>query len=88
MKIKEVTIAKEVKIKIYRKHGVRFCEVKDVLMLNPLVRRARDGKYVAINNVERFLTVIFSCIDGIADIITAYPSSEWQKVLFKQKMRR
>jgi len=85
MIIKEVVIDKEVKVKIYNKHGIRFIEVKEMLLDKPLVRRTRDGKYMAINLVERYITVIFSYYGGIADIITAYPSSDWQIKLFKKK---
>lgn len=88
MIIKDVAIDKEVKVKVYTKHNVRFNEIKEVLLNNPLLRKTKDGRYIAINNVGKHLTVIFSCIDGIADIVTAYPSSDWQIKLFKRRQRK
>ncbi len=85
MIIKEVVIDKKVKIKIYHKHGIRFKEAKEALLNKPLVRKIRDGKYMAVNLVERYITIIFSHENGIADIVTAYPSSDWQIKLFKKK---
>lgn len=85
MIIKEVVIDKEVKVKIYNKHNIRFREAREVLLNKPLVKRTRDGKYMAVNRVERYITVIFSYHNGIADIVTTYPSSDWQIKLFKRK---
>ena len=87
MRIKQVMIAKEVKIKISRKHGIKFKEIKEVLLNNPLVRRTRDGKYIALNVVERYLTVVFAYSNYAADIVTAYPSSDWQIKLFKKRRK-
>lgn len=88
MIIKEIVIDKKVKVKIYNKHSIRFREIKAVLMNNPLARRTRDGKYMAVNRIERYITVIFSYDNGLADIVTAYPSSDWQIKLYKRKVRK
>ena len=85
MIIKKVVIDKKVKMKIYHKHNIRFREVSEVFLHKPLVKRTRDGKYMAVNIVGRYVTIIFSYNNGIADIITAYPSSNWQIKLFKRK---
>ena len=85
MIITEVVIDKEVNAKVYNKHSIRFKEAKDVLLNKPLVKRTKDGRYMAVNLVERYVTVIFSYYNGIADIVTAYPSSDWQIKLFKRK---
>ena len=85
MIIKKVIIDKEVKVKIYCKHGVYFREVREALLNNPLVMRTRNERYMALNFAGRHITVIFSFFKGIADIVTAYPSSDWQVKLFKNK---
>jgi len=85
MNIKAVVIDKFVKIKIYHKHGIKFKEIKELFLNNPWVRRTRDNKYMAINLAQRYITVVFTYNQGIADIITAYPSSNWQIRMFKRK---
>ncbi len=84
MLVKEVQIDKKVEYKIYKKHGVIFYEIKNGLLSKPYVRKTKDGRYLAITKFNRFITVIFTYEKGIADIITAYPSSEWQIKLFKR----
>ena len=85
MIVRKVIIGRDVKIKTYYKHGVRFREIREALLNKPLLRKTRDGKYMAINLVERYMTIIFAYYGGTADIITAYPSSNWQIKLFKRK---
>ena len=85
MLIKEIQIDKKVEYKIYKKHGVIFYEVKNGLLSKPYFRKTKDEKYLAITKFNRFITVIFTYENGIADIITAYPSSEWQIKLFKRR---
>jgi len=84
MLIKEIQIDKKVEYKIYKKHGVIFYEVKNGLLSKPYFRKTKNGKYVAITKFNRFITVIFACENGIADIITAYPSPVWQIKLFRR----
>ena len=85
MLIKEIQIDKKVEYKIYKKHGVIFYEVKNGLLSKPYFRKTKDEKYLAITKFNRFITVIFTYENGIADIITAYPSLEWQIKLFKRR---
>ena len=85
MIIKEVQIDKETKYKIYKKHGIMFNEIKNILLSNLHIRKTKDNKYMAIGKYNRYLTIIFKYKNGIADIITAYPSSNWQIKLFKRK---
>ena len=85
MIIKEVVISPRVKVKVFHKHGIRFKEIKAVLINRPFVRKTKDGRYFAVNLVERYVTVIFSYEKGTADIVTAYPSSDWQVRMFKRK---
>ena len=78
-------IDKNIQYKIYKKHGVIFYEIKNGLLLNPYVKKTKDEKYMTITKFNRFITVIFTYENGIADIITAYPSSKWQIKLFKNR---
>lgn len=85
MIIEKVAIAKEAKVKVYYKHSIKFKEIEEVLLNQPLVRRTKDRRYMAVNLVEKYTTMIFSCDNGTADIVTAYPSSDWQIKLFKRR---
>jgi len=85
MFIKEIQVDKKIEYKIYKKHGVIFYEVKNGLVSNPYIKKTSDGRYMAITKFNRFITVIFEYEHGIADIITAYPSSKWQIKLFKNR---
>lgn len=85
MIIKEIQIDKKVKYKIYKKHGILFNEIKNALLSNLYVRKTKDNKYMAIAKYSRYLTIILAHKNGIADIITAYPSVKWQIKLFKRK---
>ncbi|MBI4140401.1 BrnT family toxin [Candidatus Woesearchaeota archaeon] len=85
MRIVSVVIDKETVFKIYKKHGVKFTEVKSALLANPYIVKTKFERYVAIGKAQRCLTVVFSFEQGIAEIITAYPSSDWQIKLYKDK---
>jgi len=85
MLIKRVTISPEIAYKIRVKHGVKFEEVEKVLLTNPLIYRIKDGRYIAIGTYVRFVTVIFEYDKCYANIITDYPSSDWQIKLYKRK---
>ena len=65
-------------------------EAEEILFSQPVVRRARDGRYMAIGLARRtasYLTVIFEFEKGAAEIVTAYPSSDWQIKLYKRSKR-
>jgi len=88
MLIKEIRIEPMTKIKIVKKHGVQFTEIKKALMDDPssrYVQRIKDRVYILVHSGIRYLTVIFHCKDGIATVLTAYPSSDWQVKLLKKK---
>lgn len=86
MIIKEVQIDKKVKYKIYKQHGIIFNEIENTLLSSKLyVRKTKYNKYMAIGKYNRYITMIFVYKNGIADIITAYPSAKWQIKLFKRK---
>lgn len=85
MLIRNVLIEDKVKEKIIEKHGVHATEIKNILLNNPLVLKTRFNRIMAIGHFQRYLTIIFEYSKGIADIITAYPSSEAQIKLYKKK---
>lgn len=88
MIIKKVFIDDETKFKIYNKHGVKFSEIEQALLLkNKFVKKIKEGKYIALTKSQRYLTIIFSMENGMAGIITAYPSSRWQIDLFQRRSK-
>jgi hypothetical protein len=88
MKIRQVLISDGVAEKIYEKHRVLPEDAEEVLFSNPVIRRAKDGRYIAIGFVDHYLTVIFEYSQGVAEIVTAYPSSNWQTRLYKRSKRK
>jgi len=87
MKIRQVLISDSVAEKIYAKHRVLPEDAEEVLFRNPVIRRVKDGRYMAIGFVNRHLTVIFEYSQGVAKIVTAYPSSDWQIRLYTRSKR-
>ena len=59
MKISKVVIEDEVKEKILDKHNIRASEIKEILLNNPYVLKARKGRYMAIGYSNKYLTIIF-----------------------------
>lgn len=88
MRIHEVRISERVAEKIQAEHGVLPEEAEEILFSHPVVRRARDGRYMAIGLVDCYLTVIFEFERGVAEIVTAYPCSDWQVRLYKRSKKR
>lgn len=88
MKITTVELSPQTVYKIHNKHGIQIKEIKNVLLGEHYVSKTKYGRYVAIGKYARFITVVFNCEQGIAEIITAYPSSEWQIRLYKTKKWR
>ena len=85
MLLKEIHLKEAVEEKI-QEHGVAKSEVEEALLLDePKYLKARSGRYMAIGQAQRFITIIFEYADGIATIVTAYPSSEWQIKLYHRK---
>ena len=90
MMIEVVKISLQTKIKIYDKHGVTMEEIERTLVDNrPYCARTKDGRYVAIGQWNRHLTIIFNynLQHKEATIITAYPSSAWQIKLYKRRVK-
>jgi len=88
MRIHQVRISEWIAEKIQVEHGVFLDEAEEILFSDPVVRRAKDGRYMAIGLIDRYLTVIFEFERGTAEIITAYPCSDWQVRLYKRSKKR
>lgn len=72
--------------KILKKHGVTKEEIEAVLMLDePKHFKTKAGRYIAIGIMERFISIVYENKEGIAAVVTAYPSSNWQVKLYKRK---
>jgi len=87
MKIKKILIEDKIKEKILYTHNVKAYEIKEVLINSPLILKTRDERYIAIGHGQnaKFITIIFELIKDTAFIITAYPSSDSQRKLYKRK---
>ena len=88
MRIHQIRISERIAEKIQAEHGVFPDEAEEILFSNPIVRRAKDGRYMAIGLIDRYLTVIFEFERGTAEIVTAYPCSDWQVRLYKRSKKR
>lgn len=85
MLIREIHLKEAVEEKI-QEHGVMKDEIEGALLLDePKYFKARNGRYMGIGVAQRFITIIFEYADGIATIVTAYPSSESQIKLYHRK---
>lgn len=85
MRITKVIIGEEVRAKILYKHNVEAVEVEEVLLQAKVMLKSAFGRYLAIGYYQRYLTVVFEYNQGLATIITAYPSSERQINYYKRK---
>ena len=85
MKISKILIEDKIKEKILYKHNIRASEIKNALFSNPIMLKTRENRYIAIGYDQRIITIIFETINDTAFIITAYPSSDAQRKLYKRK---
>lgn len=86
MKISKILIEDKVKEKILYQHNIRASEIKEVLLSNPYILKTRKKRYMALGWYQRFITIIFEIIKkDTAFIVTAYPSSDVQRKLYKLK---
>ena len=83
MKISDILIEDKIKEKVLYKHNIRSSEIKDTLLNNPLVLKTKNNRFMAIGKSQRTITIIFELAKTTAFIITAYPSSESQRKLYK-----
>ena len=87
MKISKILIEDKIKEKILYKHKIQASEIKNMLYNTPIILKSKENRYMAIGNYQRFITVIFEIVKDTAFIITAYPSSDEQRKLYKHKKR-
>ncbi len=87
MKICGILIEDNIKEKILYKHNVHALEIKDVLFNNPHILKIKENRYMAIGRNHQFLTIVLEIKKEIAFILTAYPSSDAQRKLYKSKRR-
>lgn len=86
MKILTIVIEEKIKKKILDKHNIEASEIREVLLNNPYFLKAKGKRYMAIGFCNRYITIIFELEkDNTAFIITAYPSSDTQRKLYKYK---
>lgn len=87
MIIENIIIEDRVKEKILEKHDVTAFEIKNILLGETLVLKTKEKRYLAIGFYRRHLTTVFEYSKKTANIITAYPSSDWQIKLYKEKKK-
>jgi hypothetical protein len=85
MRISKVLIEDKTKEKTLYKHHIRATEIRNILLNNPYVLKIRNYRYLALGHDQRYITIIFEIIKDTAFIITAYPSSDAQRKLYKLK---
>ena len=85
MKITNILIEDKIKEKLLWKHNIKAIDIKEVLFNNPHILKVSKNRYMAIGHNHKFVTIIFEVINGIAFIVTSYPSSDAQRKLYKQK---
>jgi uncharacterized DUF497 family protein len=87
VRIAKVLIEEHIKRKIFEKHSVEQEEIKDGLLQGkPVVFKTKEERYLTITKHHRHITIIFTYDQQNAQIVTAYPSSQWQIKLYKKKM--
>lgn len=87
MNISDVLIEDKIKDKILHKHGIRATEIKQVLINDPYILKTKENRYMAVGYHQKFITIIFEILKSTAFIITAYPSSDAQRKLYKSKRK-
>ena len=85
MRISKILIEDKIKEKILYKHNITAFEIKNLLLSNPYILKTKDNRFMALGNVQKHITLIFEMIKDTAFIVTAYPSSDAQRKLYKHK---
>ncbi|MEK6907224.1 MAG: hypothetical protein AABW45_01735 [Nanoarchaeota archaeon] len=86
MRIKKILVELNVEEKINKKHRVYREEIDNALFEgNPIYFKTRKNNYMAITLKERYITIVFKYNKNIANIKTAYPSSDGQIRLYKKR---
>ena len=86
MWVKSVQLEQSIEEKVLGKHGVDKEEMEAALLRDrPKYFKVKGGRYLALAQSNRYLSIIFRYTQGRANVITAYPSSDWQVKLYKEK---
>ena len=86
MKLIKILIKLEIQEKINKKHGIYREEIELALFEgNPVFFRTRKERYIAITLKNKYITIVFEYDKGIAEVVTAYLSSDWQIKLYKNR---
>ena len=88
MIIENILIEDQAKAKILEKHNVTADEIKTILPGKVLTLKTHSKRYIAVGFGYRYLTIVFEYENKTVNIITAYPSSDWQIKLYKSKKER
>lgn len=86
MRLSGVLIEDHIKEKIFYKHAVHARDIEEVLFNKPYFLRLKENRYMGIGKNHKILTIIFEVQKNIALIITAYPSTDTQRKLYKHKV--
>ncbi|MEK6847327.1 MAG: hypothetical protein AABY16_04115 [Nanoarchaeota archaeon] len=85
MKISKILIEDKIKEKVLYKHNIGAAEINEAILVNPYIIKTKDKRYLAIGFCKKVITIIFEMVKDTAFIITAYPSSDSQRKLYKLK---
>lgn len=85
MKISKVIIKEKIEEKILYKHNITVFEIEQAFFSDPYISKTREGRFIAINWFHKYITIIFEIEKDTAYVITAYPSSNSQRKLYKRK---
>ncbi|HLG24967.1 MAG TPA: hypothetical protein VI564_08610 [Candidatus Nanoarchaeia archaeon] len=86
MKNLKLHISPDVQEKILYKHGIGIDELWEAIKHGkPKIIRQEDKIYISITHYVRYITMIFKYDEPIANVITAYPSSEPQINRYNKK---
>ena len=76
MRIHDAFISRRIADKIWEEHGVSADEAIDLVYGDPMIRRAREGRYMAVGLATGgYLTVIFHHYCGTGSINEVRPRS-------------
>ena len=79
-------ISNSVQQKIQFKHGIRLTELRLSLHEgNPKILRLKENYYLAITHLFRYITIVYELNNNIADVLTAYESSDAQIKKYTRK---
>ena len=86
MKNIKFCVPKDIEEKILHKHGIDLEELNNALEYgNPRIFNQGQGIYIAITHHIRYITIVFRQDKKLANVITAYPSSDYHIRRYNKK---